>query len=502
MKNFLQTNRTKPESVKRFLSSAAVSELHEKEQEAIGRPVSRVNLPGYEVATNYHGPVTGMKSSRKIKAAKSSMTRALAKSKSRETKTLVSEVVNEVLDFKPSQASKIALEKIFHTVSAKGTGCLDCRETDKSAVKLANNGTSVPNEITLCDHKRHIAYEDVLSSKDCLESAGLSANREKDIVPLISSITTEKLGTTSDCRETGEITKELSNIIKTDGSLSNCYRAVTKLQNNNMSSCNKNKDCRKTDKLVNKSTNTLSSFTTVDEVLNELEAILPDILEIVMIENFSRKKLEVSRKNKLYRKRALAPPMNSKDLAKKLREMADAIDGVCTKTEKMKEVKASKAVKPVANKPEAKLISLMGGEHESRDTTKVVLADLKVRSKVPIPYSDIKNILIKIFKFKPGEFSGITRAEGRGGYSFLAYEPAVRRCCNSGVLLEQGGVFPWTPEDLSSQVALAATVCSKAVESGPNKRFKKVASFYLKSLDGDIPCILGDIIMSMKVHNE
>ena len=40
------------------------------------------------------------------------------------------------------------------------------------------------------------------------------------------------------------------------------------------------------------------------------------------------------------------------------------------------------------------------------------------------------------------------------------------------------------------------------MNSPSNKSFKKVASFYLNSFDGDIPCIMDDIIMSVNSQNE
>ena len=154
------------------------------------------------------------------------------------------------------------------------------------------------------------------------------------------------------------------------------------------------------------------------------------------------------------------------------------------------------------SKSESKLIALMNGEPNKISDCKIVLASLKIRNKRDIPFSDIKNILIKVFKFRPAEFAGITKCSEGGSYSFLAYESAVKRCLKSDVI-EQGCVLPRAPEDLCKHVALAATICNKIIMNSPsNKSFKKVASFYLNSFDGDIPCIMDDIIMSVYSQNE
>ena len=130
MKKFLKTYRTKPESVKRFLSSAVSSKLHSEEHQVIGCPVSRVNLPGFKTNASCHSLEMGLSSSMKSRTVKSSLTRASNGNKSRETRALVSSVVDEVLNFKPTEASKIALNKIFHTISKHDINKLNCREAD------------------------------------------------------------------------------------------------------------------------------------------------------------------------------------------------------------------------------------------------------------------------------------------------------------------------------------------------------------------------------------
>ena len=194
--------------------------------------------------------------------------------------------------------------------------------------------------------------------------------------------------------------------------------------------------------------------------------------------------------------------MSNETLAKKLRELAMEIEG--KEEKKIPKMNSLKTVPKDSkkSKSESKLIALMNGEPNKICDCKIVLASLKIRNKRDIPFSDIKNILIKVFKFRPAEFAGITKCSEGGSYSFLAYESAVKRCLKSDVI-EQGCVLSWAPEDLCKHVALAATICNKIIMNSPsNKSFKKVASFYLNSFDGDIPCIMDDIIMSVNSQNE
>ncbi len=362
------------------------------------------------------------------------------------------------------------------------------------------------------DHKRIKSLNDDKTSTDCLETGDSSNNHEKKNFSSTRFNDKEDIKT-PDCRETDKLKKKSTTQNDTTQQESKSAKEATEWTiestNNIMSSYNNGTDCQKTDELgktpvkynINRRTKKSSI---IDKVLEELEALLPEIYEVAKPTNkFSRKKLEVSRKNKLYKEFENETHMSNNDLAKKLREMADAIEGT-KKTPKTMMVNNTKQVmKAQATKSEAKLISLMGDEHEDSNKPKVVLADLKVKSRKDIPYSDIKNILIKIFKFKPGEFAGITKSSEGGSYSFLAYEPAVSRCLNRTDLIEQGRVLPWAHEDLCRNVALAATICNKIIFNNPNnKTWKKVASFYLKSLDGDIPCIMRDIIMSVNTQNE
>ena len=101
MEKIFKMKRRFPESVKRFLSSVVSSKLHSKEYQAIRYFVSKINLPGFKANASCYSSEMGLSFS-----VKNSLTRASNRNKSREARALVSLLVDEVLNFKPTEASK------------------------------------------------------------------------------------------------------------------------------------------------------------------------------------------------------------------------------------------------------------------------------------------------------------------------------------------------------------------------------------------------------------
>lgn len=131
MKKIFKTKRTFIEPAKRFLSSAASSKLQNKEHQAIGSPVHRVNLPDFKASATCHYPAMDIGPSMRSKSAKRSSKSKCGKKLTGEMRDLVSSVVDEVLFFKPTPAVDTALNKNFKQISNSDIIVLDCRETVK-----------------------------------------------------------------------------------------------------------------------------------------------------------------------------------------------------------------------------------------------------------------------------------------------------------------------------------------------------------------------------------
>lgn len=268
-------------------------------------------------------------------------------------------------------------EKNFSSEKFSKTKNKACEEVFNNLNKQM--AIDIANEVcNYDDHKRLKSLDDVTTSNDCLETGDSSTNHEK-------------LEGTSDCRETGKSTEELTEHTEITQTVSNnCQKAnelaakptESVVKKNTMSSYDKRTNCRETTKLRSYSTRDEFSGrkdrpSSINEVLKDLEALIPDIYEAVKpAKKLSSKKCKTSRKNKLYRGSSSGTLMSNNDLAKKLRNLADTIEGV-EKTPKLNIANTiKKSIRPA--KAVTKLIALMGGEHESISTPKLSWIRIKI----------------------------------------------------------------------------------------------------------------------------
>ena len=151
---------------------------------------------------------------------------------------------------------------------------------------------------------------------------------------------------------------------------------------------------------------------------------------------------------------------------------------------KPKATTATESARVNTDKERVKLLARLTGEKKT--LSKVVFVELQTTNAIA-EYSVIKKSLVQIFGLLPGEFAGVTKTSDPKVYAFLMEESALLKYAKDKPCPEAGVIKPWNHSEVSANRSLTTLICKSITENKTrNVNLRKNAEYIFKTLrDGD-----------------